>query len=614
MTLVSRLPPGWSDVPLGSLSLHSAFGPRFSSKNYDPNGNVACLRTTDLSDDGKISYLTMPIAKLEGASFENHYLQQGDLVISRSGTCGITAVFDKFPLPVVAGAFLIRFRLADTVLPLFLRYLFNSSMGRAYVLTSATGAVQQNLNITNLEKLRVPLPPLAVQHKIVGILSAYDDLIENNTRRIAILEEMAQAIYREWFVHFRFPGHKNVKLVDSPLGQIPEGWKAVNCSDVLDIKPRTPVPREGEKPFVSMAAVPHNTMLIDETQIEMRTGNNGAKFKNGDTLFARITPCLENGKTAFVQFLDSEDEVAFGSTEFIVLRSKTANPEFVYLLARSDEFRDIAIKSMSGATGRQRVREECFDQFSLAHPPAMLLDQFQEIACPLFRRVFTLAKANVNLRATRDLLLPKLISGKLDVENLDIDVGMNAEELVEAAVNSKARLAAANELKTINNGKAVPPPEAAPQPTPIDELDTDYVMAEFRQEARRLGTVSRAELLKAVSQALGYRRLGTNINEALKGHLRAAIRRKIIAAEGELVCLHTPAMDSYDRDELIEVFKSVMRKNQEYEREDVMRALANYLGFRRLTDTVREPIKSAINGSIRRGLLGYQGELIWRED
>src|SRR5690606_9905526 len=135
------------------------------------------------------------------------------------------------------------------------------------------------------------------------------------------------------------------------------------------------------------------------------------------------------------------------------------------------------------------------------------------------------------------------------------------------------------------NSKAVPPPEGAPQPTPIDELDTDYVMAEFGQGARRLGTVSRAERLKAVAQALGYRRLGTNTNEALKGHLRAALRRKIIAAEGDLVCLHTPAMDSYDRDELIEVFKSVMRKNQEYEREDVMRALANYLGFRRLTDT-----------------------------
>ena len=82
-----------------------------------------------------------------------------------------------------------------------------------------------------LQAFEVRVPPLPTQRKIASILSAYDDLIENNTRRIAILEEMAQAIYREWFVNFRFPGHENVKLVDSPLGQIPEGWEADDDSD-----------------------------------------------------------------------------------------------------------------------------------------------------------------------------------------------------------------------------------------------------------------------------------------------------------------------------------------------------------------------------------------------
>jgi type I restriction enzyme S subunit len=152
-------------------------------------------------------------------------------------------------------------------------------------------------------------------------------------------------------------------------------------------------------------------MLIGN--IEMRTGNSGSKFKNGDTLFARITPCLENGKTGFVQFLDSDDDVAFGSTEFIVLRSRTVTPEYVYLTARTDKFRDNAIKSMSGATGRQRVQERCFDEFLLAQPPTELLSAFSQQVCPMFDLIHLLANKNYNLRHTRDLLLPRLVSGEV---------------------------------------------------------------------------------------------------------------------------------------------------------------------------------------------------------
>src|SRR5258708_22953506 len=162
------------------------------------------------------------------------------------------------------------------------------------------------------------------------------------------------------------------------------------------------------------------SMLIDS--YEMRFGNGGSKFKNDDTLFARITPCLENGKTGYVQFLPSDQAIAFGSTEFIVLRSKTLCSEYVYLMARSNEFRDNAIKSMTGATGRQRVQVSSFDKFLLAQPDTDTLTAFRELVSPLFRNVYILAQNNANLRQTRDLLLPKLISGELDVEGLDISI------------------------------------------------------------------------------------------------------------------------------------------------------------------------------------------------
>jgi hypothetical protein len=159
------------------------------------------------------------------------------------------------------------------------------------------------------------------------------------------------------------------------------------------------------------------------------------------------------------------------------------------------------------------------------------------------------------------------------------------------------------------------PAALAPRtPTLIDELDTDEVMAAFRQASRGRGWMERNELLKHVSLVLGYQRLGPRITESLHNHLRAAIRRRIIETDGpNLVHPGTATMADYELEDLRESFRSVMRKGTRYEREDVIHALARYLGFVRVTDTICEPIKSAINSAIRRGLLGYEGTSIWRE-
>ena len=276
---------------------------------------------------------------------------------------------------------------------------------------NAGGAATPIINKTAFSEIEVNLPPLSVQQRIADILSAYDELIENNQRRIQILETMARALYREWFVEFRFPDHEKIPRVASPLGDIPQGWEVKCLPECVDVNPRVVVPRNGKKPFVPMGCLANDSMLI--TDIELRDGNSGAKFQNGDTLFARITPCLENGKTGFVQFLLDAKAVARGSTEFIVLRSRTLTPEFVYLLARGDEFRNLAIKSMTGASGRQRVQERCFDDFGITHPPHALLDLFSHIVEPSFRLIQELYLQIHNLRRTRDLLLPRLLSGQV---------------------------------------------------------------------------------------------------------------------------------------------------------------------------------------------------------
>lgn len=342
--------------------------------------------------------------------------QKGDVILTREAPLGEVGML-RGDDQVFLGQRLVSYRANPAKLDnRFLLYAFQGRDVQAQVKGLGSGATVEHMRVPDCEKLTLSLPPLSEQRGIASILSAYDDLIENNTRRIAILEEMARRIYEEWFVRFRFPGHEQVKRVESELGLIPEGWKVVAASDAITINPKVRVPKEGLKPFVPMGSLSQNSMLI--TDIEGREGNSGSKFQNGDTLFARITPCLENGKTGFVQFLPSDDAMAFGSTEFIVLRSQTLCPEYVYALARSDEFRANAIKSMSGATGRQRVKEACFDAFLLAQPDEETLQRYREIVQPMFAMIRKLAAKNANLRATRDLLLPKLISGELDVSTL----------------------------------------------------------------------------------------------------------------------------------------------------------------------------------------------------
>jgi type I restriction enzyme S subunit len=300
------------------------------------------------------------------------------------------------------------------------RFIYYFLQSQGLERQNVAGAVP-GVNRNYLHQLPVRVPPLSTQRKITAILSAYDDLIQNNTRRIQILEEMAQAIYRQWFVEFKFPLHEDVPRIDSgtELGEIPEGWEVQPFSNLVIINPKLAVDKRVKKPYVGMNALSIDSMLIDLGLVEMKTGSSGAKFQNRDVLFPRITPSVENGKAGFVQFLD-EGQIAIGSTEIIVFREKELNPEYIYFLSREPDFRGNAINSMVGASGRQRVQLGCFDAYLVAKPPRRLLEQFAETVTPMFEIAHTLTRKNANLRATRDLLLPRLVSGEVDVSALKI--------------------------------------------------------------------------------------------------------------------------------------------------------------------------------------------------
>lgn len=353
------------------------------------------------------------------------FAMPGDVLLTHKGTVGEVAIVPKVAEYVMLTPQVTYYRVnADRLDPRFLALAFRSRDFQSQLVNISAQSTRPYVAITTQRHLRIQLPPLETQRRIAGILGAYDDLIEVNRRRIAVLEEMARGLFTEWFIRLRFPGHEGVAIEDTPDGPLPAGWSWGDASDLLLFDPRTRVPREGEKPFIPMGHLDTVTSLIAEP--EARTGNSGAKFQNGDTLFARITPCLENGKTGLVRHLPGPDGVGFGSTEFIVMRGGRAGPAFSYCLSRLPAFRKHARMSMSGASGRQRARTDSVANFPIAVPPTNdLFEWFEKAAWPMLELVGQIGLSSERLAAARDLLLPRLISGQLSV--------VQAERELEAA-------------------------------------------------------------------------------------------------------------------------------------------------------------------------------------
>jgi type I restriction enzyme S subunit len=301
--------------------------------------------------------------------------------------------------------------------PHFVYYALRLKVGE--LKARAAGAATPILNKSAFSDVTLKFPELSTQRRIAAILGAYDDLIETNRRRVMLLENMARNLFDEWFVRFRFPGHSDAPIVETHEGALPAGWTWSTAAGVLDFDPQTRVAKEGEKPFVPMGHLDTVSSVISPHG--WREGNSGAKFRTGDVLFARITPCLENGKTGLVR--DLPGGVGFGSTEFIVMRGARAGSAFAYCLARSEPFRANAVTGMSGASGRQRARTDSVSAFMLPTPPGSeLFDQFETAAAPMFEAVGHYAKANSTLAASRDHLLPRLISGQLSVDAAATDL------------------------------------------------------------------------------------------------------------------------------------------------------------------------------------------------
>ncbi|WP_455834116.1 restriction endonuclease subunit S [Pseudarthrobacter siccitolerans] len=345
--------------------------------------------------------------------------KRGDIILTREAPFGGVGMI-RSDEQIFLGQRLVMYRADELECdPHFLMYSMMGPAVQAELKSLGSGSTVEHLRVPDCEKLTIPCPPLPEQRRIGAILRSLDDLIENNLRRIDVLEKMARAIYREWFVKFRYPGHSAVSMIHSALGPIPEGWQIVPASTAIRVNPRIKLDKSVEHPFIAMGDLDEKHMGCRPSQV--RHGGSGAKFERGDTLFARITPCLQNGKTGLVQSL-ADGEVGLGSTEFIVLRGQLVGSAFTYCLAREEGFRGHAIASMTGASGRQRVRNECFDTYLIAVPPQRLADTFESTMEPLFSQAAILLDEAGRLEALRDMLLPKLVTGQIDMSAVDLDM------------------------------------------------------------------------------------------------------------------------------------------------------------------------------------------------
>lgn len=294
------------------------------------------------------------------------------------------------------------------------RFLYYALAGtRAKLIAQAHGAAQQNLSQQLIKPFVLRVPDIETQRQIGFLLRSIDDLIENNRRRVKLLEEMARTIYREWFVKFRYPGHEDVPLVDSALGPIPEGWSWSKLDDLVRVVKKTVEPSTLDPyvPAVGLEHIPRNQITLDNWGLAGEQGSRKTVFSKGDILFGKIRPYFHKVSLAPVD--------GISSTDAIVIRPLEHWGQ-VTMLISSKAFVAHATQTANG-TKMPRADWKVLGQWPVAVPPAKLADNFSHLLHHLLELAATLMFVHRHAAQLRNLLLPKLVTGQIDVSTLNLD-------------------------------------------------------------------------------------------------------------------------------------------------------------------------------------------------
>jgi type I restriction enzyme S subunit len=341
-------------------------------------------------------------------SLKRSILQEDDVLVTIAGAqvgkCGFARA-EHLPANTNQAVGIVRVD-KQKANPRFVYYFFKLPSTFSLCQSVGAQAAQPNVNLTVLKKFQVPLPSREVQDQIVDTLLAYDEMMENNRRRTWVLEEEARLLYREWFVYLRFPGHEHTGIAN----RLPEGWEGKALGDICSEIRQTVSPHdvEADTPYIGLEHMPRRSIsLTDWGRAESVTSSKHG-FKTGDILFGKIRPYFHKVGIAFTGGVASSDA--------IVIRAHNDElRSFVLMTVSSDKFIAEASQTMREGSKMPRADWKLMTKYPIAIPPQPLLETFSDSVTAITDQLRNLTFQNQKLRAGRDLLLPRLMSGELIV-------------------------------------------------------------------------------------------------------------------------------------------------------------------------------------------------------
>jgi type I restriction enzyme S subunit len=400
-------------------------GRQRSPKHQEGPHLVPYVRAANVKD-GVVNIGDLLEMNFSPAEQDSYGLRVGDVLVTEGcgspTELGASAQWRGAPAAVVCYQnHLLRLRaIAGVSDPAYLAQLARwcQRTGRWLSVSSGTGIL--NIGQGRAQGMLVPAPPVEVQQKIGRILSAYDDLIENHNRRIMLLEEIARRIYSEWFVELRYLGHENIPLVDSELGLVPEGWTVCALKSIAETIARGVSPRyadDSTQLVINQKCIRNGRLDIALARRHVSPVPTVKMVRFGDILI-NSTGVGTLGRVAQV-LLPVEGVTVDSHVTIVRAATDVAETEFVglMLLAREEEFAAMGV----GSTGQTELSRGAVGETKVVLPPRQVQSDFADAVRGLRRLPVSLAMASSHLRASRDLLLPRLLSGEIDVTDLDID-------------------------------------------------------------------------------------------------------------------------------------------------------------------------------------------------
>lgn len=463
------IPSHWDCKPLVDCTSNKNISYGIVQPGQHDKSGIGIIRVNNFENGELNTSDVLKVTPSIESKFAKTRLSGGEVLLTLVGSTGQSAVVPNELKGWNVARAVAVIKPSGEVTAEWLNICLQSSHTRNFLDARANTTVQKTLNLKDVKDIPIPLPPKDERDELERIAVNLNKKITLNRQINHTLEQMAQALFKSWFVDFdpvvdnaldagffeqnlgfpdellrRVEARKAVResadfkplpedirqlfpasfeeCAESTFGLggwVPRGW-AVKCvSEAISINPKVSLAKNAIAKFVDMKALPTTGYSIEEVIEKPFTG--GMKFKQDDVLVARITPCLQNGKTGIVDFL-SDKEAGFGSTEFIILRgNKNIHYSYIACLARHEQFRQHVMQSMVGSSGRQRVQNGCFDNYQIAVPPIEVMNSFASLVLPSFKKLKQNTNESISLNRLRDTLLPKLISGELRLSDSEVE-------------------------------------------------------------------------------------------------------------------------------------------------------------------------------------------------